>query len=237
MQKVEAAEQAAAEKLADAANRAKRSFEEYTQLQERGASESELAYPWRKVLDHRKKEQKAKDELTEAEQKTLRKTEALQRSLADAPSAISDPSAPSPRPVPAPPGPHSPPSAPSPPPGPSGSPHGKGKGKARAEDDNPRFLSDDDEEDEDPSERVAREAQIEADAELAARMEQEDDDYVDDAGADESDESTEGTMVVESVKKTPKDYFPSNEQAIILQRPSQGKRRNSSSGYCEESSC
>lgn len=52
MQKVEAAEQAAIEKLADATDRAKRSLQEYTQLQEGGASESQLAYPWRKVLDH-----------------------------------------------------------------------------------------------------------------------------------------------------------------------------------------
>ena len=51
MQKVEAAEQAATKKLAEAADRAKRSLKEYTELRERGASESELAYPWRKVLD------------------------------------------------------------------------------------------------------------------------------------------------------------------------------------------
>ena len=44
MQKGEAAELAATEKLVEPADRAKRSFEEYTQLQERGASEPELAY-------------------------------------------------------------------------------------------------------------------------------------------------------------------------------------------------
>ena len=63
--------------------RAKGSFEEYTQLQERGALESELAYPWRKVVDHQKKEQNAKDELPEAEKRTQRTIEALQRSPFD----------------------------------------------------------------------------------------------------------------------------------------------------------
>ena len=61
-----AAEQAAVEKLADTADHAERSWQEYTQLRERGTSESELAYLWRKVVDHQAKEQKAKDELTEA---------------------------------------------------------------------------------------------------------------------------------------------------------------------------
>ena len=202
--KVEAAEQAAVEKLADAADRAKRSLQEYTQLRERGASESELAYPSRKVLDHQAKEKKARDEVTEAEKRTQRALEALQRSLAKDPSA---PSTPSPHPVPS-------PSGPSPPPSPSGSPHRKGKGKARAVDDNPRFLSSDDKENEDPSERLAREAQIEVDAELAAQLEQAENDYINDAGADESDDSLEGTMVVELVKKTLKDNFPSNGQAL-----------------------
>ena len=58
MQKAEAAEQAATEKLAEAADRAKRSLKEYTELQERGASESELAYLWRKVVNHWKKEER-----------------------------------------------------------------------------------------------------------------------------------------------------------------------------------
>ena len=37
-------------------------------------------------MDYWIREQKAKDELTKAEQKTLRRTETLQRSLANAPS-------------------------------------------------------------------------------------------------------------------------------------------------------
>lgn len=61
-----ATERAAVEKLADAADRAKRPLQEYTQLREKGMSESELAYPWRKVVDYKAKEQKAKNELTEA---------------------------------------------------------------------------------------------------------------------------------------------------------------------------
>ena len=95
LRKFEAAEQAAVEKLADAADHAKRSLQEYTQLRERGASESELAYPSRKVLDHQVKEQKAKDELIEAEKRTQRTLEAQQRSLAKDPSAPSTPLSPS----------------------------------------------------------------------------------------------------------------------------------------------
>lgn len=115
LQKVEGAERVAVEKLADATDRAKRSLQEYTQLRKSGASESELAYPCRKVADHQAKEQKVKDELTEAEKRTQRTIEALQCSLANAPSA---PSGPSLHPFPSLPGPHSPPSAPSRPPGP-----------------------------------------------------------------------------------------------------------------------
>ena len=64
----------------------------------------------------------------------------------------------------------------------------------------------------DSSERIARETQIAADAELAAQMEQEAAVYVDNANEDEGDGSTESGQVapvVESRVKTLKDYFPS----------------------------
>ena len=68
----------------------------------------------------------------------------------------------------------------------------------------------------DPSERIARETQIAADAELAARMEEEVAVYVDNANEDEGDGSTESRQVapvVESRVETLKEYIPSNAQA------------------------
>ena len=70
----------------------------------------------------------------------------------------------------------------------------------------------------DPSERIAKETQIAADAELAARIEQEATVYVDNANEDEGDGSTESRQVapvVESRVKISKDYFPFIAQASL----------------------
>ena len=70
---------------------------------------------------------------------------------------------------------------------------------------------------EDRSETIARGAQIEADAELAARMEQEDI-----ANKNEGDELTKGdqvSLIVESSKRILNDYFPSNTQALSSRYP------------------
>lgn len=176
LQKVVTAEQAAAQKLADATEQAKTSLQDYTQLQENDASESELAELWGKVLDYQEKERIATTEFKEAEQKTLRTTEALQRSLANALSASSNFS-----PTAAPSG-SLPPSGFPPPSGPLISANttsldeelmqdendgedviipdilaedmssSKDKGKARAEEDTPQFLVDDEEEEEEVEE-------------------------------------------------------------------------------------
>ena len=59
LQKVERAEQAATSRLADATEQAKSPFQGYTQLQENGASEAELADLWTIVLNHQEKERLA----------------------------------------------------------------------------------------------------------------------------------------------------------------------------------
>ena len=92
LQKVEIAEQAAAKMLADATEQAERSLQEHTHLQEKGASEVELAALWTKVVDHQEQQRIATIKFHEAEQKTIHTREALQKSLANASSAPSNPS-------------------------------------------------------------------------------------------------------------------------------------------------
>ena len=61
-------------------------------LQEKGASEVELADLWTKLVDDQEQQRIATIKFHEAEQKTIHTKEALQKSLGNASSAPSNPS-------------------------------------------------------------------------------------------------------------------------------------------------